>query len=400
MAACPTRSEAIEAASEILNALRSNTDESINEAERVSLLKKAKGLANLLETPEDGLLKLAYAPSQLMSLRVCVDLDVFSILSEKPETSAKELAVRTGAEEALIRRLLRVLTISSLVAERGPGLYGPTRWSEKLRTKTGAAMIRWNYDVVNTSFIQTPKWFAQRGYKDPQNINDVPFHLAFDLAVGTDIYTWLTQPENEQHWNNANAFFEGDRGSRPSWVTWFPVCEKLLTGLREDDGPVLVDVAGGRGHDITEFEQQFPDLTGRLVLQDQQPVLDSAVLSPRIEKRVIDFWKDVPVRDSRIYFMKFIMHDFNDEQCIQILKNVAAAMKKGYSQLVIHDFILPDMNCPELSAQWDMAMMAAMAGVERTESQWVSLMKRAGLCIEGLYQPQGDGQGIILASLE
>ncbi|KAF2968706.1 hypothetical protein GQX73_g4913 [Xylaria multiplex] len=208
-------------------------------------------------------------------------------------------------------------------------------------------------------------------------------------------------PENEQYWNNANEFFEGDRGSRPSWVTWFPVREKLFSGLKvEEGGPLLVDVAGGRGHDISEFEKQFPDVSGRLVLQDQQFVLDSAIsLSTRVEKHVIDFWKDVPVRDSRIYFMKFIMHDFNDEQCVQILKNIAGAMKKGYSQLVINDFILPDANCPELSAQWDLIMMSVMAGVERTESQWVSLLDLAGLHIEGLYQPPGDGQGIIVATL-
>jgi len=97
--------------------------------------------------------------------------------------------------------------------------------------------------------------------------------------------------------------------------------------------------------------------------------------------------------------MKFIMHDYNDEQCLRILKNVAAAMKKGYSQLVINDFILPEEKCPELSARWDMAMMAAMAGAERSETQWRSLLDRAGFCVEGLYQPPGDGQGIILSSL-
>lgn len=100
-----------------------------------------------------------------------------------------------------------------------------------------------------------------------------------------------------------------------------------------------------------------------------------------------------------MYFLKFILHDWPDQDCLTILRNVSAAMTKDYSFLVINEFILPDEQCAVISAQWDLMMMNLMSGMERSEAQWRRLMEDANLKLEGLYQPPGDGQGIIVATL-
>jgi hypothetical protein len=105
------------------------------------------------------------------------------------------------------------------------------------------------------------------------------------------------------------------------------------------------------------------------------------------------------MKGAKIYFMKFIIHDYGDEQCLQILKNVTASMKKGYSYLVINDFVIPDTGCSLLPAQWDLMMLAMVTSMERTESQWRHLLGAAGLSIEGIYQSPGDGMGIIVATI-
>ena len=98
--------------------------------------------------------------------------------------------------------------------------------------------------------------------------------------------------------------------------------------------------------------------------------------------------------------MKFIMHDWSDERCLLILKNVTSVMRKGYSNLIIEDFILPPTGCPLLPAMWDMEMMAMLSAMERSEIQWRELLNKAGLEIEGFYPPPGDGTGIIVTSLK
>lgn len=271
----------------------------------------------------------------------------------------------------------------------------------------------------------TPQWLKAKGYPNPIDPEDGIWQVGhgnckektFEWYVEVfsmleclrchkycrliEILDRLALPGNESYWDDANSFFEGDRGSRPSWFTWFPAEEKLLATANRDESSVLmVDVAGGRGHDLLEFYNQFNKQPGRLILQDQQPVLDSITDMPaRIEKSSLDFWSQQPMSGARVYFMKFIMHDYADPDCVRILQNVAASMKKGYSLLVINDFILPDEGCALLPAQWDLMMMVFLAAFERTASQWKTLLSAAGLAIEGLYHPPGDGQGIIVATL-
>jgi len=48
---------------------------------------------------------------------------------------------------------------------------------------------------------------------------------------------------------------------------------------------------------------------------------------------------------------------------------------------------------------WDMQMMAMLSAMERNEDQWRQLLDKAGLEIEGLYPPPGDGTGIIVTKL-
>lgn len=61
-----------------------------------------------------------------------------------------------------------------------------------------------------------------------------------------------------------------------------------------------VYIAGGRGHDLLEFRKRFPDQKGELIIQDQQPVLDSVGQRPDgVEKKIIDFFKEKPVPGAR-----------------------------------------------------------------------------------------------------
>ena len=95
-----------------------------------------------------------------------------------------------------------------------------------------------------------------------------------------------------------NSFMESDRGSRPDWVDWFPVQQQLLDGFKADEEAVLlVDVAGGRGHDIALFKNKFPQAPGRLVLQDLPRVIDDVEnLHEGIERCSHDFFTPQPIK--------------------------------------------------------------------------------------------------------
>ncbi|KAF2108278.1 O-methyltransferase [Lophiotrema nucula] len=377
-------------------------DPNLSEGKRVELLDRIKKLAAVLERPEDVLTKLAFSPSQFMTARVATELKLFDVIVRQGKVNSEELAETTGANKVLIERLLRVLTASGMVDEAGVSTYTPNKITKTLTSRTGEAMIRAFWDIKLKSMARIPEYLHHTGYKNPEDATNGPFQFAYGLK-DQPFFDWLHEPKRAREHDTMHTYFEGDRGSRPDWVKWFPVEEKFFKNVKtQKDDVVMVDVAGGRGHDLDAFVRRFLDVQGRYVLQDLPMVLDDRALElhSKIEKIAMDFWKDQPVSGARIYYMKFIMHDWNDERCLQILTNVTAAMTKGYSFLVVEDFIIPDQGCPLLAALFDMQMMNALSAMERTEGQWVKLLKAAGLRVEGCYPPPGDGTGIIVAELK
>lgn len=131
---------------------------------------------------------------------------------------------------------------------------------------------------------RTPSWHKEHGYQNPSDAKHGVLQTTF-ACEGKELFPWLQLPGNEALFDSAQSYFEGDRGSRPSWVQWFPVREKLLGGTLNTETPLLVDVAGGRGHDLMEFHEAFKTENGWLVLQDTQPVLDSVTSLGRRSKR-------------------------------------------------------------------------------------------------------------------
>lgn len=89
--------------------------------------------------------------------------------------------------------------------------------------------------------------------------------------------------------------------------------------------------------------------------------------------------------------MKFILHDWSDNDSLRILEQIREAMTPGHSVLVIEEFILPEKDCPMLSAMWDWEMMVFLNSLERSEGHWRRLLDEAGFEAKFFYPP-GDGQ--------
>ena len=196
---------------------------------------------------------------------------------------------------------------------------------------------------------------------------------------------------------------QGIRASRPSWVEWFPIQERIIADadVTTPDSVLLIDIAGGRGHDIEQLQSKFPQPEGKLVLEDLPAVIDDIKrLDPAIKRIKANFFQPQPVRGARAYYFSHIFHDWSDDPCRSILKNLKPAFKPGYSKLLLNEFILPDVGCSFLQAGFDIGMMAMHAGAERTETQWTELLASEGFKVVKFWLPPGaDGEGIIEAEL-
>ena len=74
-------------------------------------------------------------------------------------------------------------------------------------------------------------------------------------------------------------------------------------------------------------------------------------------------------------------------------------MLPGYSKLLVANIILPDENVPLRQSGLDIAMLCMHSGSQRSEAEWRALLGEAGFNVKGVWNPNGDGDGIIEAEV-
>lgn len=158
----------------------------------------------------------------------------------------------------------------------------------------------------------------------------------------------------------------------------------------------IVDIAGGQGVLIAAILRAHPNLHGILfdqphVVAGAQPVLEAAGVLDRCELVRGDFFVSVPSGD--LYTLQRILHDWDDEHAIAILRSCAEAMAPGGRALVIESVIEPG-NDPSPAKFLDLMMFVMNGGRERTDEEYRRLFEAAGLRLTRII-PTGGAQSLI-----
>ena len=110
-----------------------------------------------------------------------------------------------------------------------------------------------------------PTFLAATGYRNPENILDTAGTRA--LGIDTPIYEYFNKmPHMGQHFGGLmQAYNEG----RPNFwdLSFYPARERL-GGTTNDDDVLLIDIGGGDGNELAQFKAAFPELKGRVILQE------------------------------------------------------------------------------------------------------------------------------------
>jgi hypothetical protein len=100
---------------------------------------------------------------------------------------------------------------------------------------------------------------------------------------------------------------------------------------------------------------------------------------------------------ARVYYLRSILHDWDDSKALEILQHIQPAMKREYSKLLINEWIIPDEGAALYPSLLDINMMAMFSSMERTESQWRTLLHSAGFESSNFGQFPGMKQHCIEA---
>ncbi|MEP7244827.1 MAG: methyltransferase [Gammaproteobacteria bacterium] len=77
------------------------------------------------------------------------------------------------------------------------------------------------------------------------------------------------------------------------------------------------------------------------------------------------------------YLMRHVIHDWTDEQTVQILSNCRKAIPP-HGKLLLVEFAVPSANEASLGKDADMIMLAFPGGMERTEEEYRVLFEKSG----------------------
>ena len=242
--------------------------------------------------------------------------------------------------------------------------------------------------------MRMSEYLEKRKYENPKNATNGPFQFAHSSA---DAFSWLE--ENPKQLRAFHAWVHGQREDRPSWTSFYPVQERLTNDLKlEGDSSALVDVGGGTGQVLEEFNACVPNWKGRLVLEERPSVIDHARavnVHQKIELRVHDFFQEQPVKGARAYYMRYILHDWGDESALTILGHLKDAMEPEYSRVLINEIVMADQGAAWQHTSLDLFMMALLTNYERTEQEWRDLIQRAGLKVGGIWSKGIGNESLI-----
>lgn len=250
------------------------------------------------------------------------------------------------------------------------------------------------------------------------------FRSPFEHTFGQPMFEWLKA--NPTYLDHFNAYMAARRVGSTCWIDLLPPDHTLISGASTDPSAAfIVDIGGGRGHDLARLLETHPQLPGRAILQDlPQTIAENrkrGTTTTPFEMTPHDFFTPQPIKGkkspsqppspaqppysppspgARIYHLHAILHDFADASCLRILAPVVAAMTPGYSHVVISEIVLPETGCALFPALMDMQMMVLCAGMERTEAQWRVLLGEAGLGCVRVYGGREGGEGVFVAVRE
>ncbi|KAI4236803.1 MAG: hypothetical protein LQ349_002306 [Xanthoria aureola] len=367
---------------------------------RKSLLGAARKLVAVLETPVETIFRFGWQPHQNAAIRVAIALDLFALVgsSGRGGVSAADLASTTRADKALIVRIMRALVVSEVFTEVAMEQYAATPISDAWVSLPLGACSRHLHDVSSLSLYHLPEFLSRSQYQNPADPLDGPFQFAFD--TDRSFFQWLD--ERPDRMANFNTWMEAHRQGRKNWFHSFPV-ERLNSPRisKDPEAVMLVDIGGGYGHDLEAFRNAFPECSGRLILEDVPKAINELPDRRKCLMEAIkyDFCTPQPIIGARAYYFRSIFHAFSDSKCLDILRCTTLAMERGYSKMLINDWVLPDKGASFQAAMIDMNVIANLAGKERTESQWKSLLDQAGLLVVEIWG-SSDEERLIEAVLK
>jgi hypothetical protein len=301
---------------------------------------------------------LGYVVSR--AVQVAAELDVASHLRNGGKDGV-ELAALCGAHAPTLSRLMRMLISIGVFVENN-GHFANNALSELLRSDVPHSMRAWA-----RMFGSDSHWLAAQALLHSVQTGESAFQHVFK----EELFNHLSR-----HPEKARLFDE-------AMVSGSELMNRAILDAYDFSAfTTLVDIAGGYGSTLCAVLTRHPNLKGTLfdlphVVAKAEEFVALKGLRARCSMVGGSFLESVP-SGADAYFMKHIVHDWDDERCLQLLRNCHKAMP-ARAKLLVCEKVLPETNGAPNTRILDMVMLLnTPGGRERTELEYRELFQKAG----------------------
>jgi SAM-dependent methyltransferase len=288
--------------------------------------------------------------------------------------SFDELSKEIGCDPAATFRLLRASARVDVVSAMTDGRFGLTPLGEILRSKVPGSMRE------SAIALTAPGHWLPWGRLIEavrQGVRQTP------AALGRELFEFYGENPDE------GSAFTGAMSNVSTMIA-----QDLARVLDTSTAEHVVDVGGASGSIIAALLERNPALHGTIlelahVAPRARVALAELGLSSRCKVLEGDFFKAVPQAD--IHILKYIIHDWDDEQSVRILSNCARALRKN-GRVILVERMLPEDERPSYAALADLNMLVLLPGRERTAKQYGELFDAAGLRLDRVTETVSEIQ--------
>ncbi len=291
-------------------------------------------------------------------IHIVAFLGVADVLGDNPLTAA-EIASLLHIHPEALNRIMHLLSAHGVFQTVGDK-FMQSPLSQLLRSDHPNS-IRMN--ICNLGLPINWAVYQELGYSIQTN------HSATEKVYPDGYWDYLAK--NPTEGNIFNLAMEGkSRGYIAGVIASYDFSPFNLIG----------DIGGGHGHLLRAILERYPRTHGVLfelpqVIEDVQDLA-----SERLSLESGNFFYDrLPLCD--LYLLMEILHDWDDEHCLAILRAIRQAMGP-HSKLLVIERLIPDIPGPEWTKVLDVHMLALFGGKQRSSSEYEELFIQAGLQLE------------------
>ena len=307
---------------------------------------------------------------------VAAKLGIADLLKDGPKSS-EELAQLTDTHAPSLYRVIRALASVGIFGQDEQGRFTLTPVAATLRS-----------DVPNSLRALAIRNLGDERYQAWGDLmhNVRTGETAFDHVFGMGVWEYQAQhPEQAKIFDESMANIIAATNAAVLASYPFSTIDKL------------VDVGGGNGSFMISLLNANQAMKGVLfdlhhVAEQARKRIADAGLAERCEVIGGDIFTSVP-QGGTVYILSQIIHDWDDDRAIAILKSCYRAMKNKAKLLVIQG-ILPDRvehsGAPQRGFIVDLHMMVTTGGRQRTVTEYRTLMEAAGFRVTKIVRTQSE----------